>query len=73
MGAQYLRPPDGHRGCDCDYPQCRKMGYFPSSQGALQVPASARDVTLRSPNLFLSPKRLELKAIKRRKRCKRNK
>ena len=29
MGAQYLRPPDGHRGCDCDYPKCHKMGYFP--------------------------------------------
>ena len=44
------------------YPKCGKMGYFPSSQGAIKVPASARDVTLRSPKLFSPSKQLELES-----------
>ena len=47
MGAQYLRPTEkGHRLCDCDFRKCREMGCFPSLQGAINVPISARDVTL---------------------------
>jgi len=62
MGLQYLRPPDdiNHRGCDCDYKLCKQMGYFPSKQGAIKVPVSARDVVLRSPNLFSPTKKLNL-------------
>ena len=62
MGPQCLRPPSevNHRGCDCEYSLCRQMGYFPSKQGAIKVPVSARDVTLRSPHLFSPTKKLNL-------------
>ena len=62
MGPQCLRPPSevNHRGCDCEHSLCRQMGYFPSKQGAIKVPVSARDVTLRSPNLFSPTKKLNL-------------
>ena len=67
MGPQYLCPPPevGHRVCDCEYTLCKQMGYFPSEQGGINVPVSARDVTLRSPNLFSPTKKLNLQNNKK--------